>query len=166
MHDIDTLPRRLVDLQLPNSAILSVREGTRLRVTNYAFPDSSFPGAITAVDPVLDATTRTYRAVGTIANSSRLLRPGMFVRADIVTESREDVILVPKELVLTRQNRKVVFIEQDNRAAMQDVETGLEDRDLVEITSGLEEGDRLITSNYETLRSRTRVRVTTEEAPR
>jgi len=154
----------LVDLKIPNAQIQTVSLNQPVRVRNYAFPKQAFAGQVTAVDPALDPTTRTFRVVCTIQNLDLLLRPGMFVEAEVVTESHEDVVLIPRSLVLTRQNRKVVFVEQESRAQMRNIETGLEDGELVEVVDGLEEGDRLITSNYETLRSRTRVRVTSEES--
>ncbi len=155
----------LVDLKIPNAYIAKIALNQKLRVENYAFPQRAFAGTITAVDPALDPTTRTFRVVGTVDNPDLLLRPGMFVKAEIITESHEDVIVIPRRYVLTRQNRKVVFLEEEGRAQMRNVVTGLEDRENVEITEGIEEGERLITSNYETLRARTRVRVTGEGIP-
>ena len=155
----------LVDLKIPNAYIAKIALNQKLRVENYAFPQRAFAGTITAVDPALDPTTRTFRVVGTVDNPELLLRPGMFVKAEIITESHEDVIVIPRRYVLTRQNRKVVFLEEEGRAQMRNVVTGLEDRENVEITEGIEEGERLITSNYETLRARTRVRVTGEGIP-
>ena len=122
--------------------------------------DSNFSGKIAVVDPVVDATTRTFRAVAEVDNPKLLLRPGMFVKAEIVTESHVDVVLIPRELVLLRGNREVVFVEESARAQMREIETGLEDEKFVEVLEGVDEGERLITSNYETLRSRTRVSVT------
>lgn len=87
----------------------------------------------------------------------------MFVRTEIVKAAHVDVVVVPKKLVVKRQNKDVVFVEEGARAQMRTVETGLESRDSIEIADGIEEGDRLITSNYETLRARTRVRVMTAE---
>jgi RND family efflux transporter MFP subunit len=152
----------LVDLQIPNSQIQAVELDKEVRVVNYAYPDHIFTGTITAANPALDPTTRTFRVVATVDNEDLLLRPGMFVKADIVTESLEDVVLIPRQYVLMRRNQEVVFVEEGARAQMRQIITGLEDQDRVEIIEGLEEGERLITSNYETLRSRTRVRVTGE----
>ncbi len=153
----------LVDLRIPNSQVRAIKLGKPVRVSNYAFPDDVFEGKITAVDPVLDPTTRTLRVVATVANPGLMLRPGMFVRTEIVKAAHIDVVVVPKKLVVKRQNKDVVFVEESARAQMRTVETGLENRDSIEISNGIEEGDRLITSNYETLRARTRVRVTTSE---
>ena len=152
--------RVLVDLQIPNSQIRHIALDQPVRVIDYSYPDEVFSGKIAVVDPVVDATTRTFRAVAEVDNPKLLLRPGMFVKAEIVTESHVDVVLIPRELVLLRGNREVVFVEESARAQMREIETGLEDEKFVEVLEGVDEGERLITSNYETLRSRTRVSVT------
>jgi RND family efflux transporter MFP subunit len=155
----------LVDLRIPNSQVLAISLGKPVRVSNYAFPQKVFEGVITAVDPVLDPATRTLRVVATVDNPDLMLRPGMFVKAEIVKAAHVDAVVLPKKLVVKRQNKDVVFVEEGARAQMRTVETGLESRDSIEIVAGIEEGDRLITSNYETLRARTRVRVTSSEGP-
>ncbi|MEE2753206.1 MAG: efflux RND transporter periplasmic adaptor subunit [Candidatus Latescibacterota bacterium] len=155
----------LVDLRIPNSQVLAIKLGKPVRVSNYAFSESVFDGKITAVDPVLDPVTRTLRVVATVDNPDLMLRPGMFVKTEIVKAAHTNVVVVSKKLVVKRQNQDVVFVEESARAQMRTVETGLESRDSIEIADGIEEGDRLITSNYETLRARTRVRVTTSENP-
>lgn len=151
-----------VDLKIPNAQIINVKLGQRIRVSNYAMPDAVFDGEIIEMDPAIDPVTRTVKVVGEVDNPDLLLRSGMFVKAEIVTESREDVVLIKRNLVLRRRNQKVVFIEEEGRAQQREVETGLEDSESVEIVVGLEPGEQLITSNYETLRPRTRVRVTGE----
>lgn len=150
----------MVDLKIPNAQIGKIEIGQEVRVSNYAFPDKLFQGEITAIDPVLDETTRTFLAIGRVKNPDLALRPGMFVKAEIVSEARHDVVLVSRKLLQRRRNEQVVFIEEEGRAQQREVKTGLEDRERVEIISGLEAGESLITSNYETLRPRTRIRVT------
>ncbi len=148
-----------VDLKIPNAQIISVKLGQRIRVSNYALPDAVFEGEIAEMDPALDPATRTVKVVGMVNNPDLLLRAGMFVKTEIIVESRQNVVLIPRQLILRRRNQKVVFVEEEGRAQQRGVETGLEDRDRVEIVVGLEPGERLISSNYETLRPRTRVRV-------
>ena len=149
-----------VDLKIPNAQIINVKLGQGIRVSNYALPEEVFEGEIVEMDPAIDPVTRTVQVVGMVNNPDLLLRAGMFVKTEIVTESRQNVVLIARNLVLRRRNQKVVFVEEEGRAQQREVETGLEDRNRVEIVVGLEPGDQLITSNYETLRPRTRVRVT------
>ena len=151
-----------VDLKIPNAQIIKIKLGQHIRVSNYALSEVVFEGEITEMDPAIDPVTRTVAVVGMVDNPDLLLRSGMFVKVEIVTESRRDVVLIPRNLVMRRRNQKVVFIEEEGRAQQREVETGLEDRNRVEIVVGLDPGEQLITSNYETLRPRTRVRVTGE----
>ena len=155
----------IVDLKIPNSQMAAIDLGQEVRVTNYAFRERTFIGRIAVLDPTLDPVTRTFRVEVTVDNPDLALRPGMFIKADVVVEQRRDIITIPRELVLTRQNRKVVFVEEEGRAQQRFIETGLEDDTHVEVLEGLFEGERVITSNYETLRSRTQVRVTGQSGP-
>ena len=155
----------LVDLKIPNSQMAAIDLGQEVRVTNYAFRDRIFTGGIAVLDPTLDPITRTFRIEVAVDNPDLALRPGMFIKADVVVEQRMDIITIPRELVLTRQNRKVVFVEEEGRAQQRYIETGPEDDTHVEVLEGLSEGERVITSNYETLRSRTQVRVTGQSGP-
>ena len=156
----------ITDLKIPNSQMPYIDLGQEVRVINYAFRDQTFIGAVSVLDPTLDPTTRTFRIEVTINNPGLVLRPGMFIKADIVVEQRADIIVIPKQLVLSRQNRSVVFVEEEGRAQQRNIETGLSNDLMVEVIAGLSEGERLITRNFETLRSRTQVRVTGEGGPR
>jgi RND family efflux transporter MFP subunit len=156
----------ITDLKIPNSQMPNIDRGQEVRITNYAFRDQTFIGRVSVMDPALDPATRTFRIEVTIDNPGLVLRPGMFIKADIVVEQRADIIIIPRELVLSRQNRSLVFVEEEGRAQQRFIELGLTDDLMVEVVDGLEEGERLITSNFETLRSRTQVRVTGESGPR
>jgi len=156
----------LTDLKIPNSQMPNIGVGQEVRVSNYAFRDQTFIGHVSVIDPALDPATRTFRIEVRVDNADLVLRPGMFIKADIVVEQRAGIIVIPKELVLSRQNRSVVFVEEEGRAQQRFIETGLSDDVMVEVVDGLSEGERLITSNFETLRSRTQVRVTGESGPR
>ncbi len=156
----------ITDLKIPNSQMPNIDRGQEVRITNYAFRDQTFVGRVSVMDPALDPATRTFRIEVTIDNPGLVLRPGMFIKADIVVEQRADIIIIPRELVLSRQNRSLVFVEEEGRAQQRFIELGLTDDLMVEVVDGLEEGERLITSNFETLRSRTQVRVTGESGPR
>jgi RND family efflux transporter MFP subunit len=158
--------RVLVDLRIPNSQMPMIDLGQEVRISNYAFRDQLFPGRITVLDPTLDPASRTFRIEVAVDNPNLVLRPGMFVKADIVVEQRADVLVIPKQLILQRRGRDVVFVEEAGVAQEREIEIGLQDDVMAEVVEGLAEGERVITSNYETLRSRTQVRVTGESGPR
>ena len=83
----------------------------------------------------------------------------MYIQALIVVARHENANVVPPEIVVTRNNRPVVFVVEDEKAVEREVEVGIETRDGVELISGIAQGDALIVEGFETLRNGTPVRV-------
>jgi multidrug efflux pump subunit AcrA (membrane-fusion protein) len=83
----------------------------------------------------------------------------MFVKADIVTNHKDSVIVIPKNIILSRQRGKTVFIIDRGVAAERIIETGLENISDVEVTRGLMKGERVVTSGFETLSNRSKVKI-------
>ena len=117
-----------------------------------SFPDGqSFPGKIRRLDPLIDPVSRTFGVEVQVANPSALLRPGMYVNAEIDLEVRESALLVPASALLERDGREVVFLvsAEDTAAGsevamIRDVVSGLSNGDSVEIVRGLSENDWVV----------------------
>jgi multidrug efflux pump subunit AcrA (membrane-fusion protein) len=116
-------------------------------------------GHVTQLSPAINADTRTFKGSVEISNTNYLLRPGMFVRADIVTSRKDSAIVIPKNIILSRQRGKTVFIVQRGLAEERIIETGLENLMDVEVTRGLMKNDRVVISGYETLSNRSRIKI-------
>ena len=93
-------------------------------------------------------------------NRDLALRPGMFVKAEIITARNENTIVIPKDIILVRRTNKTVFVIEDGVARQRTILTGLENPDEVEIIDGLYEYDYLVIEGFETLRNGTRVTIT------
>ena len=87
------------------------------------------------------------------------LRPGMFVKADVLLDRADNAIVIPKNILLTARNRKYVFVVERNVAVIRYITTGIEDEDNVEVLEGLFENDQLIVRGFETLRENSRVKI-------
>ncbi len=149
----------LAEVDIANSNFPLIEIGQEARITNFALKDKEFPGTVTNIRPVADVATRAFKAEITIDNRDEKLRPGMYVRADIVVTRHKDAVVVPPELVLTRNNKPVVFIVEDEKAVAREVLIGIETKDATEILNGLDTDDVLIVGGFETLRDGTAVRV-------
>jgi membrane fusion protein (multidrug efflux system) len=79
------------------------------------------------------------------------VRPGMFVRAEIVAESRENVLLVPSSAVVVREGSPAVFVVEAQRALRRNLSPGLVTEDVVEVVEGVSEGQLVVVSGQETL---------------
>ncbi|NSW94968.1 MAG: efflux RND transporter periplasmic adaptor subunit, partial [Bacteroidales bacterium] len=148
-----------MDVQLPEKYIGKVKPGQSVTITNYTIPDDTIYGKITQISPAISTDTRTFKANISVENPDYLLRPGMFVRADIVTDRRDSVIVIPKNIILSRQRGKTVFTVDRGVASEKIIETGLENADEAEVIRGLSKNDRVVISGFETLSNRSKVKI-------
>ncbi len=148
-----------MDVQLPEKYISVIKPGQLVKLTNYTIPEDTIIGNITQLSPAINADTRTFKGNISIDNARYLLRPGMFVKADIVTNHRDSVIVIPKSIILSRQKGKTVFIVDRGIAAERIIETGLENVINAEVTKGLLKNNRIVTSGFETLNNKSKVKI-------
>lgn len=148
-----------MDVQLPEKYITNIKPGQIAKLTNYTIPEDTIIGSISQLSPAIDADTRTFKGTITINNNDYLLRPGMFVKADIITNRKDSVIVIPKSIILSRQRGKTVFVIDRGVAAERLIETGLENLTDVEVIRGLAKNERVVTSGFETLSNRSKVKI-------
>jgi membrane fusion protein, multidrug efflux system len=148
-----------MDVQLPEKYISVIKPGQIVKLTNYTIPNDTIIGNITQLSPAINPDTRTFKGNISINNPKYLLRPGMFVKADIITNHKDSVIVIPKNIILSRQRGKTVFIVDRGIAAERIIETGLENVAEVEVTKGLIKNDRVIISGFETLSNKSKVKI-------
>ena len=148
-----------MEVNLPEKDIVQIEIGNEAKVTNYTLPNDTLLGKITQLSPAIDPATRTFKGLVIIDNPKRLLRPGMFVRSDIVVARKDSVIVIPKEIILSKQRGKTVFVVERGAASERIITTGLESATETEILKGLKKDERLIVSGFETLRNRSKVKV-------
>jgi RND family efflux transporter MFP subunit len=149
----------LMDVKLPEKHLPEVTMNQRVQISNYNVAKDTIYGKISQISPVINADTRTFQSVLQINNEKRLLRPGMFIKAYILSEKRDGTIVIPKETVISRQDGKVVFTVENGIATEKKITTGLESIDVIEVVSGLKVNDRLVISGFETLRNKSKVSI-------
>jgi len=150
----------VADVDLVGPDVARVRVGLEARIRHHAWEDRLFDGVVYRMAPTIDPITRALRAEVEVDNRDGLLRPGMFVEVTVVGTRREGVPVVPRVAVTDRGGKRVIFLLKGQRVARTEVELGLGDDDIVEITSGVEAGDEIVVRGLETLTDQTRVRVT------
>ena len=149
-----------MNVQLPEKYISVIKPGQEVKLTNYTIPKDTLIGNITQLSPAINPDTRTFPGNIMVSNPNYLLRPGMFVKADIVVNHKDSVIVIPKSIILSRQRGKTVFvIDRSGIASERIIMTGIENLANVEITGGLSKNDRVVTSGFETLSNRSKVKI-------
>ena len=149
----------IMEINLPESAINEVKPGQEVAITHYTLPKDTIQGKISELSPAISPETRTFKGKLLIDNKDLKLRPGMFVKADIVVDQAENTIVIPKEIVMNNRGRKYVFVVERGIALWRNIRTGLEDNDNIEVLEGLNLQDQLVTRGYETLRDGSKVKI-------
>ena len=113
-----------------------VRVGQQTVITTDAYPNQSFVGNIVRIAPLLRESSRQARVEIEIANPEQVLKPGMFVRAQVEFARHDDVALVPLAAVVKRNDRQGVFVADTStmKARFVPVTTGIIDGETAEIT--------------------------------
>jgi len=148
-----------LEINLPESAIEHILPNQLVYITHNTLPEDTLKGVISEFSPAISSETRTFRGKIHIANSELKLRPGMFVKADVIIERSDNAIVIPKNVLQTARNRRFVYVVERNVAVIRNLVTGIEDEENVEVLEGLNENDQLIIRGFETLRENSRVRV-------
>lgn len=148
-----------LDVKIPEKYLTTIVSGQPARLTSYTIPDDTIKASVSQTSPVIDAESRTFKGFISADNKDYLLRPGMFVKADIVVNRKDSVIVIPKDVILSRQRGKTVYVVNQGRANERFIETGLETATEVEVIRGLTKDERLIISGYETLSQNSRVQI-------
>ncbi|WP_297088873.1 efflux RND transporter periplasmic adaptor subunit [uncultured Draconibacterium sp.] len=149
-----------VEINLPEKNLSEVETGQEVVVTNYTLTEDTLAGRVTELSPVISDETRTFSGKLEIDNPQLKLRPGMFVKANIITAQKDSAIVIPKDVILTGSRGKYVFIVGRNSAADdRRITTGIANQDEIEVLEGLSPNDRLIIKGFETLRDNSKVKV-------
>jgi len=142
-----------------------VQLGQEVVVKVPAFPDREFRGRVTFIYPTVDEKTRTERVRLEFENPGYFLKPGMFVSAQIQVELADSAVLVPDSAILRSGEKNTVFVALDGgKFEARDVALGVEGADdLVQILSGLNAGERIVTSGQFLLDSESQLREAIEK---
>ncbi len=137
-----------------------VQLGQEAVVKAASLPDREFRGRVTYVYPTVDEKTRTARVRLEFENPGYFLKPGMFVSAEIQADLPGPALLVPDAAVLRSGARNTVFVAlAEGRFEPREVTLGVEAEDsLIQVLSGLQAGDRIVTSGQFLLDSESQLR--------
>jgi len=149
-----------------------VPAGTPANVEVDAFPGEKFQGRVSRVAPVFDPATRTAEIEIEVPNTGFRLKPGMYSRVNLTIDTRKDAITIPRNALVDFEGKSGVFIAQAAEtpegtrgggpspaltAKFVPVQVGIRDGENIEITNGLSDGARVITTGASALKDGDRI---------
>ena len=135
-----------------------VQPGQAVRITSQSYPGRTFKGRVVGVDPILDATTRTVRVRALVSTDGATLRPESLVDVRIASPLG-DKLAVPRDAVLDSGEHRIVFVVRGSGSfAPREVQLGRAAGDWVEVLSGLDAGEQVVTSANFLIDSESKIR--------
>lgn len=130
-----------------NIATRSKRHRARKFIRVRSFPGRIFEGKVALVYPYLNAPTRSVRVRIELANTDLLLRPDMYVEAQIGTGKDEPVLAVPENAVIDSGEQQVIIVDRgEGRFEPKPVKLGIRGDGYVQVREGIEDGELVVTS--------------------
>ncbi len=167
-----------VDFSLPQQEISHLSPGLKVIATSDAYPGTNFTGELIAINPDLDITTRSVQLRAKFENADELLRPGMFVRAEVELPVSEPVLVIPTTAVLRAPYGDAVFLIMNAKdagvtnlpptqlvAQQKFIRTGRMRGDFTAVESGLQPGDRVVTAGLFKLHNGDPIDINNTNAP-
>lgn len=132
-------------LPVPEDAVADIHEGARVNVRVDAV-NRTFVGRIVRFTRNISLATRTMETEIDVENKDLSLTPGMYANTDIELEQHSNVLTIPEPaLIQDGSKTTVLVVDNDHRVQIRNVQVGLQSSNRVEIKSGLQEGDMVIT---------------------
>ena len=150
------------DAQLPEALYTKVSIGQTVSLNISAFPNRAFKGIVNKIFPVASSAARNFTVRISLPNEGNLLRPQMFARGEIVLNTHPHAVLVPRDAVLDNTGTTGrVFLVKGKTAKEQTVKLGFANMQDVEITSGVQAGDQVVTMGQAQLQDNVPVQILT-----
>jgi RND family efflux transporter MFP subunit len=153
------ISRIQVHARVLESEIGKMQVGREVDLRFSAYPGKVFKGKVSAISPVVNPEFKTCKVFVDVENPKEELKPGMHAEVEIAAEIHKNKLLVPQDAILTRSQRRLLFVVEDGLAKWRYVEIGLENEDYAEILDGVEAGEQVIVEGHFTLAHDARVKI-------
>jgi RND family efflux transporter MFP subunit len=144
-------------LEVPEAFAASIKRGQVVNLRVDSYPDREFQGTIKRISPSVDEKNRSLAAEAEVANRGGQLKPGMFARAQVVSDPSSTALLVPDKAIVSLAGVNKVFVVDGGHAIERLVKLGTRDGNLVEVLEGVRNGERVVTTNADKLENGARV---------
>ena len=144
---------------IPESDVIAARRLDRVNITIQALNNKTISAKTHFLSPSPETIARLYNLELEIDNSEGNIFAGMFIRADIVKETITDTLAVPFYSVVSRNDEQFVYVEENGVARKKMVHLGIMEKWMVQITDGLEPGDKLLVEGHRDVENDQKVKI-------
>ncbi len=149
----------LAVLNVPEHEMNKIQKGQQTIIKVDAIKGKTFEGQVLRISPTVNPETGTFKVTISVKDESRQLRPGMFGRVQIVYDTHQNTLMVPKNAVLTEDGTNSVYVINNKMAYRRNINTGYVNGEDIEILDGLSPADTVVTIGQSSLQDSALVEV-------
>jgi len=154
---LDKTDTMKLDFTIPEVFLATLHTGLKIEGRSSAFSDKTFPGTIATIDSRVDPVTRSVTVRALITNPEGILKPGMLMTVNLERNPRTSLV-IPERCIVPVRNDRFAYQVTEGQAVLTQVETGSRIPGFVEILSGLDEGDVVVSDGILSLRDGSEVK--------
>ena len=144
---------------VPEKSINQLKIGQKAFIYSDNVRKEPFSGWIKRISPVVDPQSGTFKVTLGVKNSNQLLRPGMFVNTHIITDTHNNVLLIPKAAIVYENQYMNIYVVKDSVAKKIQLIPGYEDSEKIEALEGINDGEKIIIIGQAGMKDNTKVNI-------
>jgi cobalt-zinc-cadmium efflux system membrane fusion protein len=143
-----------VDAEIYEKDISRIKIGQKVAITVPAYQEEVFTGKVTYISDILNESTRTITVRTEVRNKDSRLKPGMFANLALSVNNAINALVIPASAVLDDQGNKIAFVKSQGAYYLRKIQTGPKDDGFITVTSGIREGEEVVTAGNFELKSK------------
>jgi membrane fusion protein (multidrug efflux system) len=144
-------------MYVPEREFRAIAAGQPVHIDIDALSGPPVVATVTRISPVVDAQTGTFKTTIELRGIEHGIKPGMFGRMSIVYDKHENVLQIPRSAIIETASGTFAFVVEDEVGIRKAIEIGFSSEGMVEITSGLTDGENVITVGHVGLKNEAKV---------
>ena len=147
-----------ISASIPERYVALLKPGLSANITLEAYPDVVFTATVSRVSPVLDKNSRTKEIILTFDRDDSRINAGMFAKVVLYTTDYKDEVVMPMDSLVTKDDRYYAFVVKGDSVERREVVLGKSVNSIVQILSGVSEGEKVVTEGQTSLSDGAKVR--------
>ena len=160
IYEVVNLKEKIAKIYVPENYLLMIRNGITAKFIADVHADKVFTGYVKRISPVVDPTSGTFKVTVAVKDNENFLKPGMFVNVQLVTDTHENTLYIPKTALVFNSDKAFFYtVEKDSIAIKHELKKGFEDNARVEILNPVDAGSHIIIVGQSGLKDSAQVKI-------
>ena len=154
---------KVVKLFVPQDELPKCYLNQAAFISTDVLPEADFKGWVKRISPIVDPTSGTFKVTAGVRDPDNLLRPGMFVRVQLIVDIRENTLLIPKAALIYENEKTYFFVVNDDTVSRLELKKGFEDAEKVEVLNTVSDTSKVVVVGQSGLKQGNTIKIVKEK---